>query len=126
MKARRSWGWSRVGDWRKESTGEALVAECGDSRRLEEMARKWQVTLNTVVEGAWAVVMSRYSGQRDVVFGATVSGKKRGLKGIEAMVGLFINMLPVRVEVREEERVKDLMRRLHERKARYSSMSTVR
>src|SRR5262245_23060766 len=88
------------------------------SRRLEEVARKWQVTLNTVVEGAWAVVMSRYSGQREVVFGATVSGRSGGLKGVEGMVGLFINMLPVRVEVREDERVKDLMSRLHERQSK--------
>src|SRR5262245_15355821 len=88
------------------------------SRRLEEVARKWQVTLNTVVEGAWAVVMSRYSGQQEVVFGATVSGRSGGLKGIEGMVGLFINMLPVRVEVREDERVKDLMSRLHERQSK--------
>jgi amino acid adenylation domain-containing protein/non-ribosomal peptide synthase protein (TIGR01720 family) len=88
------------------------------SRRLEEVAKKWQVTLNTLVQGAWAVVMSRYSRQREVVFGATVSGRGGGMKGIEGMVGLFINTLPVRVAVREEEQVRGLMRRLHERQSR--------
>src|SRR5262249_31307053 len=53
-----------------------------------------------------------------VMFGATVSGRGGGLKGIEGMVGLFINTLPVRVEIRGEERVKDLMRRLHERQSK--------
>ena len=48
------------------------------SRRLEEAARRWKVTLNTIVEGAWAVVMSRYSGRREVVFGTTVSGRSGG------------------------------------------------
>ena len=88
------------------------------SRRLEEEARKWQVTMNTVVEGAWAVVMSRYSGQREVVFGATMSGRGGGLKGIEGMVGLFINTLPVRVEVRGEERVREMMRRVQEKQGK--------
>src|SRR5262249_27859835 len=88
------------------------------SRRLEVMARKWQVTLNTVVEGAWAVLMSRYSGQSEGLFGATMSGRGGGLKGIGEMVGLFINTLPVRVEIRGEERVKHLMRRLQEKQGK--------
>ncbi len=88
------------------------------SRRLEEVAKRWQVTLNTVVEGAWSVVMSRYSGQQEVVFGTTMSGRGGGLKGIEGMVGLFINTLPVRVEVRGEEGVREVMRRVQEKQVK--------
>ena len=50
-----------------------------------------------MVQGAWAVLLSRYSGEDDVVFGVTVSGRPAALPGIESMVGLFINTLPVRV-----------------------------
>jgi amino acid adenylation domain-containing protein/non-ribosomal peptide synthase protein (TIGR01720 family) len=66
---------------------------------MNRLAREQKVTLNTLVQGAWAVVLSRYSGTEDVVFGTTSSGRSVGLKGVETMVGLFINTLPVRVHV---------------------------
>jgi amino acid adenylation domain-containing protein/non-ribosomal peptide synthase protein (TIGR01720 family) len=70
---------------------------------LEALAQRLQVTLNTLVQGAWALLLSRYSGAADVVFGAVVSGRPAELPGVESMVGLFINTLPVRVEVPEGE-----------------------
>ncbi len=66
---------------------------------LQEFARCHQLTLNTVIQGAWGLLLSRYSGQSDVVFGTTVSGRAGALAGIESMVGLFINTLPVRVRL---------------------------
>jgi amino acid adenylation domain-containing protein len=81
---------------------------------LQKLGREQQVTLNTVVQGAWALLLSRYSGSRDVVFGATVSGRPASLPGVEEMVGLFINTLPVRVEVAGEEGVGGYLRRLQE------------
>ena len=66
---------------------------------LRQFARRNQLTLNTIVQGAWALLLSRYSGEDDVVFGATVSGRPAELPGVESMVGLFINTLPVRVRV---------------------------
>ena len=77
-----------------------LTAET--TSELERLARQQQVTLNTVVQGAWAILLSRYSGESDVVFGATVSGRPAELAGVEQMVGLFINSLPVRVRMRGE------------------------
>jgi len=65
--------------------------------RLQSLARRHRLTLNTLVQGAWALWLSRYSGEDDVVFGATVAGRPAGLPGVETMVGLFINTLPVRV-----------------------------
>ena len=69
------------------------------TRVLEDFARRHHVTLNTLVQGAWAILLSRTSGERDVLFGVTVSGRPAELSGIESMVGLFINTLPLRVAV---------------------------
>ena len=66
---------------------------------LQALARQHGLTLNTMVQGAWALLLNRYSGEQDVVFGATMAGRPPDLDGVEAMVGLFINTLPVRVRV---------------------------
>ena len=69
------------------------------SDRLKALAKEQRLTMNTLVQGAWALVLSKYSGQQDVVFGATMSGRPATLEGCEAMIGLFINTLPVRMRV---------------------------
>ena len=66
---------------------------------LESLARRRRVTLSTVVQGAWALLLSRYGGGDDVVFGATVSGRPAELPGVQDTVGLFINTIPVRVSI---------------------------
>ncbi|MGF1938061.1 MAG: condensation domain-containing protein, partial [Nostoc sp. ChiQUE02] len=70
---------------------------------LQSLAKKHQLTLNTLVQGAWALLLSRYSGQEDVVFGAVTSGRPPTLAKVESMVGLLINTLPIRVQVSPEE-----------------------
>ncbi|MBS3183954.1 non-ribosomal peptide synthase/polyketide synthase [Pseudomonas sp. PCH44] len=65
------------------------------TRRLQAFARQQQVTLNTLVQSAWLLLLQRYTGQRSVAFGATVSGRPVELPGIEQQLGLFINSLPV-------------------------------
>ncbi|MGH3936026.1 MAG: amino acid adenylation domain-containing protein, partial [Pseudonocardiaceae bacterium] len=69
------------------------------STRLYQMAKRNGLTLNTIVQGAWALLLSRYCGERDVVFGTTVSGRPAELVGVESMVGMFINTVPTRVRV---------------------------
>ncbi|OUL22222.1 non-ribosomal peptide synthetase [Nostoc sp. RF31YmG] len=69
------------------------------SNALQALARQHQITLNTLIQGTWALLLSHYSGESDVVFGSTVSGRPATLDGAESMVGLFINTLPVRVQV---------------------------
>lgn len=67
--------------------------------QLQELVRKEKLTLNMVVQAAWAVLLSRYSRNDDIVFGATVSGRPPELDGVESMVGLFINTLPIRAQM---------------------------
>ncbi|MEA2563438.1 MAG: hypothetical protein QOH06_4942 [Acidobacteriota bacterium] len=70
---------------------------------LEALAQRLQVTLNTLVQGAWALLLSRYAQASDVVFGAVVSGRPAELPGVESIVGLFINTVPVRALIPEDE-----------------------
>jgi amino acid adenylation domain-containing protein len=78
---------------------EKLRLDAADTARLNAAARAHGVTLGTMAQGAWALMLSRHAAARDVVFGATVSGRPPELQGIERAVGLFINTLPVRVRV---------------------------
>ncbi len=67
---------------------------------LEAAARRAGLTPSTLVQAAWGLVLARYGAVDDVVFGTTVSGRPGELPGVEAIVGLFINTLPIRLEVR--------------------------
>ncbi|WP_416979243.1 condensation domain-containing protein, partial [Streptomyces sp. T028] len=78
-----------------------LPAELGDG--LAELAAAGSVTLNSVTQLAWAIVLSRLTGRDDVVFGTTVAGRPAEVPGIESMVGLFINTVPVRVGLDPDE-----------------------
>ncbi|MGW6544061.1 amino acid adenylation domain-containing protein, partial [Streptomyces massasporeus] len=85
--------------------------------RLRETARRHGLTLNTVLQGAWALLLAKLTGRDDVVLGATVSGRPPEIPGIETMVGLFINTLPVRVELPAAEPLADALARLQARQA---------
>ncbi len=84
---------------------------------LAELSRREGLTINTVLQGAWALLLSRCSGEDDVAFGATVSGRPAELEGAEEMVGLFINTLPVRARARPEDEVLSWLRALQARQA---------
>ncbi|GLZ28595.1 hypothetical protein Lesp02_07850 [Lentzea sp. NBRC 105346] len=97
-----------------ESTSSVKVAlSTPDSAELREFARKHGLTVNTLVQGAWALLLSRYSGERDVVFGSTVSGRPAELAGVESMIGMFINTVPTRVVV-DNRPVTEWLRRLQD------------
>jgi amino acid adenylation domain-containing protein len=89
-----------------------LPAETGAA--LTDLARRLGVTANTLVQTAWAILLSRTTGQNDIVFGATVSGRPADLPGVESMVGLFINTVPTRVRLRPDETLSGLLRRVQE------------
>ncbi|WP_042703453.1 non-ribosomal peptide synthetase, partial [Azospirillum sp. B506] len=85
------------------------------TRRLQAFAQAQRVTLNTLVQGAWALLLRRYSGQETVAFGATVSGRPADLAGVEETLGLFINTLPVVERPPADAGVGDWLRGLQQR-----------
>ncbi|MFF5205889.1 non-ribosomal peptide synthase/polyketide synthase [Streptosporangium sp. NPDC000396] len=87
------------------------------THRLGEVARRHELTLNTVVQGMWAILLGRLTGRDDVVFGATVSGRPPELPGVETMVGLLINTLPVRVRLRPGLSLAELLTGLQEQQS---------
>ncbi|MEU4878809.1 condensation domain-containing protein, partial [Streptomyces sp. NPDC021608] len=90
----------------------ALRLDADATARLGAFARANRVTVNTVVQGAWALLLSRYSGCDEVVYGSIVSGRHDGLPEAESMIGLFINTLPVRARVRSDVPVAEWLREL--------------
>ncbi|HEX9940765.1 MAG TPA: condensation domain-containing protein, partial [Thermoanaerobaculia bacterium] len=89
----------------------------GESEALQVLARSRQLTLNSLLQAAWAMLLSRASGEADIVFGATVSGRPGSLPGVESMIGLFINTLPVRVRVPREAPLLPWLLELQDRQA---------
>jgi non-ribosomal peptide synthetase component F len=82
---------------------------------LGALARSHQVTLTTIVAAAWSLVLAHHSGRADVSFGASFAGRPDDVPGIEAMVGLCVNNLPVRVRVDDRQPIGEWLRRLHDR-----------
>ncbi|MCX4094588.1 non-ribosomal peptide synthetase [Nocardia sp. alder85J] len=85
--------------------------------RLVAVAAELGVTVNTVVQTAWGVLLGRLTGRDDVLFGTTVSGRPAGLSGVESMVGLFINTVPVRVAFDPAEPARGLLSRIQGQQA---------
>ncbi|HXT39116.1 MAG TPA: amino acid adenylation domain-containing protein [Candidatus Angelobacter sp.] len=83
-----------------------------EATRLRSIAKDQKVTVNTLLQGAWAVLLSRYSGEEDILFGAVRACRRSSVGGAESMVGLFINTLPIRVRVPDQLRVLDLLNEL--------------
>ncbi|MBG5855119.1 non-ribosomal peptide synthase/polyketide synthase [Pseudomonas aeruginosa] len=100
------------------------------TEHLKRFAQSQRVTLNTLVQGAWLLLLSRYSGQRCVSFGATVAGRPASLEASERILGLFINTLPVVCEVAPEQCVGDWLRALQDynlemREQEYTPLSDI-
>ncbi|WP_367127291.1 non-ribosomal peptide synthase/polyketide synthase [Saccharothrix sp. HUAS TT1] len=97
---------------RAESSAQVVLDLPAD--RLDAVARAHGLTVNTLVQGAWALLLARTSGRRDVVFGSTVSGRPAELPGVESIVGMFINTVPARVVVEPDAEVVAWLRRLQD------------
>ncbi|WP_199442871.1 non-ribosomal peptide synthetase [Umezawaea beigongshangensis] len=89
----------------------------GRTSALLDAVRERRLTLNSLVQGAWALLLSRYGGGTDVCFGVTTSGRSAGPPGVEDVVGLFANTVPLRVCVDQDRRVADWLRDLQEAQA---------
>jgi amino acid adenylation domain-containing protein/non-ribosomal peptide synthase protein (TIGR01720 family) len=94
---------------------QAIQLSADATSALQSAARRLQVTLNTLVQGVWSLLLSRQSGETDVVAGAAFSGRPTDLAGAESIVGPFTNNLPVRVDVNENETGGEFFRKLHGR-----------
>ena len=88
-----------------------------ETEALRAFARRSLLTLNSLVQGAWALLLSRRGGGGDVVFGATTAGRPTALHGVESMVGMLINTLPVRARIDPSAPVAQWLRRLQAEQA---------
>ncbi|EGO65801.1 non-ribosomal peptide synthetase [Acetonema longum] len=123
------WG-KYVGDYEEQATlpkrnglsagGQYELAElsfrvdAATTQGIENIARQNNVTLNTVMQAIWGILLQRYNNTDDVVFGAVVSGRPHEIPGIESMVGLFINTLPVRIKGGGRKRFTELLREVQQ------------
>ncbi|WP_046227794.1 non-ribosomal peptide synthetase, partial [Paenibacillus dauci] len=84
-----------------------LLADQSDY--LKRAAQNNAITLNTLCQTAWGILLQRYSNTNDVIFGAVVSGRPPEMDNIEQMMGMFINTLPIRITSRSEQTVIELL-----------------
>lgn len=84
------------------------------TRRLTLLANQMSVTLNCVMQAAWALLLTRITGKRDIVYGMTVSERPDDVEGVDSMVGLFINTVPLRVSIGTRDTLRSLLKQIHE------------
>jgi tyrocidine synthetase-3 len=80
------------------------------TRQVRQLAAGLKVTVNTVLQVLWGILLSKYNDTQDVVFGTIVSGRPPALEGVESMIGLFINTIPVRIRFDGDTCLSDLIR----------------
>ncbi|MCP5054367.1 MAG: hypothetical protein GY940_44785 [bacterium] len=91
-----------------------LLVDRETTHRLNECAGRNQVTLNTVFQAAWGIILGKYNRREDILFGAVVSGRPAVLEGVDSMVGLFINTVPVRIRFEDNPPFNRLLPRVRE------------
>ena len=101
----------------KDYTEQILQLDQALTTELRSLAASCHLTLTTLIQGAWALLLSRRSGSDDIVFGNTVSGRLPDFPDAESTVGLFVNVLPVRVRVPREAALKPWLSELQSQQA---------
>ena len=89
-----------------------------ESQKLRSAAQKNQITLNTLIQGIWAILLSGYVKQEDVTFGTIVSGRSIDLPNAERMAGMYMNILPLRIRFNENENFSDWLKSLQLQQSR--------
>jgi amino acid adenylation domain-containing protein len=97
---------------------------------LKKIASNLQITMNSIAEAAWGILLQRFHAAEDVVFGKVVSGRDAPIRGIDKMVGLFINTIPCRVTANDKTKVSELCKELwmhgiESREYEYCSLSDI-
>ena len=109
---RRRWSVRRTGRQPGEQSVKSFRVPAEITRAVSELARSCRTTVNTVLQGAFAQLLCGLTGQHDVVFGTTVSGRPPEVVGAESMVGLMINTVPVRANITAATTTTDLLEQL--------------
>ncbi|SMC29647.1 non-ribosomal peptide synthase domain TIGR01720, partial [Clostridium acidisoli DSM 12555] len=86
-----------------------FVIEEDVTKKLQTIARNNKITINTILQSIWSILLQKYNNSSDSVFGYVVSGRNPEVKGIENMIGLFINTVPLRVKTKEDMTFKELL-----------------
>ncbi len=80
------------------------------SQKIHTFSKENNITLNTLIQSAWAFVLHNYFQNEDILYGVTVSGRSVDLEGIENIVGLFINTIPLRTKIKKDGKVIDWLK----------------
>ncbi len=91
---------------------------------LNAAARSRRLTVNTIIQGAWALLLHFYSGENEIIFGSTLSGRPPYFEDAQTMVGLFINTLPIRVGIELDRPFSDWLAALLEKQVRIRDFET--
>jgi iturin family lipopeptide synthetase B len=98
-----------------EIASERLVIDQGHTQALHGLSSRYKVTINTILQAAWGILLAKYNDTDEVVFGSVVSGRPAEIEGIETMVGLFINTIPVRIRCGGERTFGELLREVQDK-----------
>ncbi|MCH9696798.1 MAG: amino acid adenylation domain-containing protein [Gammaproteobacteria bacterium] len=99
-------------------------------RGIRQLSKRLEISVNSILHGVWGILLAQYNSVEDVVFGSTVSGRPAGIEGIEHIIGLFINTIPVRVGVSPELTISELLTQIQQQAIlaephHYSPLSTI-
>ncbi|SHJ99100.1 AMP-binding enzyme, partial [Clostridium cavendishii DSM 21758] len=92
-----------------------LIIDRDKTEKIKKIAQKNMVTVNSVMQSIWAIQLKKYNNVNDVVFGYVVSGRNPEIKGIENMVGIFINTIPLRIKIKEKMTFKEILDEINTR-----------
>jgi hypothetical protein len=101
-----------LADQNEDAADHCLYLSADTSATLVDLAQRHRLTVNTFFQGAWALLLSYYSSEREVLFGVTVAGRPTELRGVESILGLFINTLPLRISMQPERLLMDWLKDL--------------
>ncbi|WP_298510513.1 non-ribosomal peptide synthetase [uncultured Kordia sp.] len=100
-----------------------LKIDVEQTDNIRKLAATCKVTLNSIIQTVWGILLGKYNGRKDVVFGGVVSGRPSEIHGIESMIGLFINTIPVRIKFNDDQKFIDLVAEVHKESVENQSHS---
>lgn len=118
-------------DKKQENSSQEIKLSSTITDSLKSLAAQHSLTLNTIIQGAFAILLSRYTNNKDLVYGTTTSGRPATFPGIDSMVGLFINTLPMRVKLNDTELLLPWLEKLQQQQSEnlqyeYTPLSTIK